>query len=51
MSTEPALASGAAPTIVGTGYNSGIAPGRGITLAYGVSRELAGDPIPDRSDT
>ena len=30
---------------VGTGYNSGIALGRGLTLAYLVSSELAGTPV------
>lgn len=41
-----AVGSCAALTTVGTGYNSGIALGRGITLAYLVSRELTGDPVP-----
>ncbi|UMG91179.1 FAD-dependent oxidoreductase [Nocardioides sp. TF02-7] len=41
-----AVGSCAALTTVGTGYNSGIALGRGLTLAYLVSRELAGDPVP-----
>jgi 3-oxosteroid 1-dehydrogenase len=35
----------AALTTVGTGYNSGIALGRGLTLAYLVSNELAGTPV------
>ena len=48
-----AVGSCAALTTVGTGYNSGIALGRGLTLAYLVSRELAGDPVPstERSTT
>lgn len=41
-----AVGSCAALTTVGTGYNSGIALGRGLTLAYLVSRELAGSPVP-----
>lgn len=41
-----AVGSCAALTTVGTGYNSGIALGRGITLAYLVSHELTGNPIP-----
>ncbi len=34
----------------GSGYNSGIALGRGLTLAYLVAHELAGHPIPDLAD-
>ncbi|MBM7516507.1 FAD-dependent oxidoreductase [Nocardioides nitrophenolicus] len=41
-----AVGSCAALTTVGTGYNSGIALGRGLALAYLVSRELCGDPVP-----
>jgi 3-oxosteroid 1-dehydrogenase len=37
-----AVGSCAALTTVGTGYNSGIALGRGLTLAYLVSSELGG---------
>jgi 3-oxosteroid 1-dehydrogenase len=40
-----AVGSAAALTTVGTGYNSGIALGRGLTLAYLVSSELAGTPV------
>jgi 3-oxosteroid 1-dehydrogenase len=40
-----AVGSCAALTTVGTGYNSGIALGRGLTLAYLVSSELAGAPV------
>lgn len=40
-----AVGSCAALTTVGTGYNSGIALGRGLTLAYLVSNELAGTPV------
>jgi 3-oxosteroid 1-dehydrogenase len=40
-----AVGSCAALTTVGTGYNSGIALGRGLTLAYLVSSELAGTPV------
>jgi 3-oxosteroid 1-dehydrogenase len=40
-----AVGSCAALTTVGTGYNSGIALGRGLTLAYLVSSELAGSPV------
>jgi 3-oxosteroid 1-dehydrogenase len=40
-----AVGSCAALTTVGTGYNSGIALGRGLTLAYLVSGELAGAPV------
>ena len=36
---------GAAYTTTGVGYNSGFALGRGITLAYQVSQELAGLPV------
>ena len=41
-----AVGSCAALTTVGTGYNSGIALGRGLTLAYLVSNELGGAPVP-----
>lgn len=41
-----AVGSCAALTTVGTGYNSGIALGRGLTLAYLVSNELGGSPVP-----
>lgn len=44
-----AVGSCAALTTVGTGYNSGIALGRGLTLAHLVSRELTGDPVPDQT--
>lgn len=37
-----AVGSAAALTTTGTGYNSGIALGRGLTLAYLVSHELTG---------
>ena len=37
-----AVGSCAAYTTMGTGYNSGFALGRGLTLAYQVSQELAG---------
>jgi 3-oxosteroid 1-dehydrogenase len=40
-----AVGSCAALTTVGTGYNSGIALGRGLTLAYLVSAELANTPV------
>ena len=40
-----AVGSCAALTTVGTGYNSGIALGRGLTLAYLVSNELGGTPV------
>jgi 3-oxosteroid 1-dehydrogenase len=40
-----AVGSCAAYTTTGVGYNSGFALGRGITLAYQVSRELAGLPV------
>ena len=33
---------------MGTGYNSGFALGCGLTLAYQVSRELAGLAVPSR---
>lgn len=46
-----AVGSCAALTTVGTGYNSGIALGRGLTLAHLVSRELTGDPVPHTTDT
>ena len=45
-----AVGSCAALTQTGSGYNSGIALGRGITLAYLVAHELAGHPIPDLAD-
>jgi 3-oxosteroid 1-dehydrogenase len=41
-----AVGSAAAHTTFGTGYNSGFALGRAITLAYLVSRELTGTPVP-----
>jgi 3-oxosteroid 1-dehydrogenase len=41
-----AIGSCAALTQSGTGYNSGFALGRGITLAYLVAHELTGAPIP-----
>ena len=40
-----AVGSCAAYTTMGTGYNSGFALGRGLTLAYQVSQELAGQPV------
>jgi 3-oxosteroid 1-dehydrogenase len=40
-----AAGSVAALTTTGTAYNSGIALGRGLTLAYLVGHELSGDPI------
>ena len=40
-----AVGSVAAYTTMGTGYNSGFALGRGLTLAYQVSQELAGVPV------
>ena len=40
-----AVGSCAAYTTMGTGYNSGFALGRGLTLAYQVSQELAGLPV------
>jgi 3-oxosteroid 1-dehydrogenase len=40
-----AVGSCAAMTTTGGGYNSGYALGRGITLAYVVSAELAGRPV------
>jgi 3-oxosteroid 1-dehydrogenase len=40
-----AVGSCAAYTTTGVGYNSGFALGRGITLAYQVSQELAGLPV------
>ena len=46
-----AVGSCAALTTVGTGYNSGIALGRGLTLAHLVSRELTGDPVPEKQLT
>lgn len=42
-----AVGSCAALTTTGTGYNSGFALGRGITLAYLVAHELTGEPVPD----
>lgn len=41
-----AVGSCAALTTTGSGYNSGFALGRGITLAYLVASELAGSPVP-----
>ncbi|WP_026928360.1 FAD-dependent oxidoreductase [Granulicoccus phenolivorans] len=41
-----AAGSVAALTHTGTAYNSGLALGRGITLAYLISHELGGHPIP-----
>ncbi|MFW0783488.1 FAD-dependent oxidoreductase [Gordonia sp. CPCC 206044] len=41
-----AAGSVAALTTTGTAYNSGIALGRGLTLAYLIGHELAGQPIP-----
>lgn len=41
-----AVGSCAALTTTGTGYNSGFALGRGITLAYLVAHELCGVPVP-----
>ncbi|MCR3718656.1 MULTISPECIES: FAD-dependent oxidoreductase [Prauserella salsuginis group] len=41
-----AVGSCAALTTTGTGYNSGFALGRGVTLAYLVARELRGEPVP-----
>jgi 3-oxosteroid 1-dehydrogenase len=41
-----AVGSCAALTSSGTGYNSGFALGRGITLAFLVSNELCGTPVP-----
>jgi 3-oxosteroid 1-dehydrogenase len=41
-----AVGSCAALTTSGSGYNSGFALGRGITLAYLVAHEVAGQPIP-----
>ncbi len=40
-----AVGSCAALTQAGSGYNSGFALGRGLTLAYLASRELRGDPV------
>ncbi|WP_104107726.1 FAD-dependent oxidoreductase [Nocardioides sp. 616] len=40
-----AAGSVAALTTTGTAYNSGIALGRGLTLAYLVGHELSGDPV------
>lgn len=42
-----AVGSCAALTTTGSGYNSGFALGRGITLAYLVAHELADNPVPD----
>lgn len=42
-----AVGSCAALTTTGTGYNSGFALGRGITLAYLVAHELTEQPVPD----
>jgi 3-oxosteroid 1-dehydrogenase len=39
----------AALTSSGSGYNSGFSLGRGITLAYLVSHELGGRPVPSNS--
>jgi 3-oxosteroid 1-dehydrogenase len=39
----------AALTSSGSGYNSGFSLGRGITLAYLVSHELGGQPVPSTS--
>jgi len=44
-----AVGSVAALTTMGSGYNSGFALGRGLTLAYLVSRELTGAPVPPMS--
>jgi len=41
-----AVGSCAALTTSGSGYNSGFALGRGLTLAYLVAHELAGVPVP-----
>ncbi|MER6975813.1 FAD-dependent oxidoreductase [Streptomyces carpinensis] len=41
-----AAGSVAALTTTGTAYNSGIALGRGITLAYLIGHEVAGRPVP-----
>ncbi|MDI2027764.1 FAD-dependent oxidoreductase [Saccharopolyspora sp. TS4A08] len=41
-----AVGSCAALTTTGSGYNSGFALGRGVTLAYLVSNELGGAPTP-----
>lgn len=46
-----AIGSCAALTQSGTGYNSGFALGRGITLAYLVAHELTGSPIPAAGQT
>ncbi|MFH5821844.1 FAD-dependent oxidoreductase [Georgenia sp. AZ-5] len=40
-----AVGSAAGMTTTGTGYNSGFALGRGITLAYLVAQQLAGEPV------
>jgi 3-oxosteroid 1-dehydrogenase len=42
-----AVGAAAALTSSGSGYNSGFSLGRGITLAYLVSHELAGAPVED----
>ena len=44
-----AVGSVAALTTTGTGYNSGFALGRGITLAYLVASEITGNTVPDLS--
>ena len=44
-----AVGSCAALTTTGTGYNSGFALGRGLTLAYLVAAELGGAPVPHSS--
>ncbi|HEX5193005.1 MAG TPA: FAD-dependent oxidoreductase [Solirubrobacteraceae bacterium] len=41
-----AVGSCAALTQAGSGYNSGFALGRGLTLAYLAARQLRGDPVP-----
>jgi 3-oxosteroid 1-dehydrogenase len=41
-----AVGSCAATTTFGSGYNSGMALSRGLTLAYLVAAELAGAPVP-----
>ncbi|MGB6245653.1 FAD-dependent oxidoreductase [Gordonia sp. (in: high G+C Gram-positive bacteria)] len=45
-----AAGSVAALTTTGTAYNSGIALGRGLTLAYLIGHELAGKPIPRQAE-
>lgn len=44
-----AVGSCAALTATGSGYNSGIALGRGLTLAYLVAHELGAAPVPARA--